>query len=580
MGRAIGGNAVIEARLRAAQGLGDCDGHALAGFLDAEGSFGISPNNRGRTWICQMTTALRRDDGDVLSDLCRCTGLGHVYLTAAQRTSRPQATWSISSKRECAELVRILRQFPLRARKRRDFEIWARAVDRWSALPHDARSDRAFHAAMARDADLIRRGRRYDNTPPPALDGTDEAVLAYFGGFFSGEGSFGLGGLQPRAVINLRRDDRSILELFASRFGLGLVRDRAAYCSGNPCVTWLVCATGELPSAICLFEAAQLRGRKRREFEVWRRAAHERASARRARRRWDRARVEGVAAQLRALRPYRHPSEPAPDTGAGAWDDARGAYADVLRAFAAEVPDGRLTCTAYARVRERHPEWPMRNTITLAFGVWAAALRAAGLSARVSKRGSSRDHLLREHLATDLLLVPSPAMGRSTAELAPPPALESQEFKPDLCWLLARASYTLTTELTAAFEDVGLSPRAHCVLSAAMSADRTQTEIARMVGLDKTTMVVTLDELEAAGLAERRPSPEDRRARVIAVTAAGERKVREAQQIADRVRADVLSVLPEGDRKVFLDALTRLVSDRLAEPVMCSQPVRRRAPRA
>ena len=28
-----------------------------------------------------------------------------------------------------------------------------------------------------------------------------------------------------------------------------------------------------------------------------------------------------------------------------------------------------------------------------------------------------------------------------------------------------------------------------------------------MIGLDKTTLVVTLDELEAAGLAERRPPP-------------------------------------------------------------------------
>jgi DNA-binding MarR family transcriptional regulator len=171
-------------------------------------------------------------------------------------------------------------------------------------------------------------------------------------------------------------------------------------------------------------------------------------------------------------------------------------------------------------------------------------------------------------------------MGSSTAELAPPSAPASQEFQPDLCWLLSRASYTLTTELTAALEQLGLSPRAHCVLAAAMSGDHTQTEIARTVGLDKTTMVVTLDELEADGLAERRPSPQDRRARVIAVTAAGKRKVREAEQIADRVRADVLSVLPEREREVFLEALTRLVSERLAEPVVCSQPVRRRAPRA
>jgi MarR family transcriptional regulator, transcriptional regulator for hemolysin len=101
-----------------------------------------------------------------------------------------------------------------------------------------------------------------------------------------------------------------------------------------------------------------------------------------------------------------------------------------------------------------------------------------------------------------------------------------------------------------------------------------------MVGLDKTTMVVTLDELEAGGLAERRPSSRDRRARVIAVTEAGKRKVAEAEDITERIRADVLSALPDGEREAFMDALTRLVGGRLAEPVECARPVRRRAPRA
>jgi hypothetical protein len=41
----------------------------------------------------------------------------------AYGASRPQACWNVASKRECAELARILRDFPLRARKRRDFEI-------------------------------------------------------------------------------------------------------------------------------------------------------------------------------------------------------------------------------------------------------------------------------------------------------------------------------------------------------------------------------------------------------------------------------------------------------------------------
>jgi MarR family transcriptional regulator for hemolysin len=150
----------------------------------------------------------------------------------------------------------------------------------------------------------------------------------------------------------------------------------------------------------------------------------------------------------------------------------------------------------------------------------------------------------------------------------------------NLCWLLSHTSYTLTTELTAALEGLGISPRAHDVLATAMTGDLTQTELARMVGLDKTTMVVTLDELEAAGLAERRPSSKDRRARVIAVTTAGERKVQEAEEITRRIYADVLAALPTGQRKAFLDALATLVTGRLAEPAVCAHPVRRRAPRA
>ena len=146
----------------------------------------------------------------------------------------------------------------------------------------------------------------------------------------------------------------------------------------------------------------------------------------------------------------------------------------------------------------------------------------------------------------------------------------------DLCWLLARASHALTTEFTAALEDSGISPREHSVLATAMTGEYTQTELSRLVGLDKTTMVVTLDELEAAGLAERRSSQSDRRTRVIAVTKAGRRKVGEAEVILQRVRDDVLGTLPESERKVFLSALGKLVCGRLSEPVPCSHPVRRR----
>jgi MarR family transcriptional regulator for hemolysin len=141
--------------------------------------------------------------------------------------------------------------------------------------------------------------------------------------------------------------------------------------------------------------------------------------------------------------------------------------------------------------------------------------------------------------------------------------------------MLSRASHNLMTEMTAALEDVGISPRVHAVLTSAMSGEHTQTEIARAIGLDKTTMVVTVDELEAAGLAERRPSSTDRRARVIAVTEAGKRAVKQADKVLDRVRDDVLSDLAPGERRVFLDALSRLACGRLSEPVACAHPVRR-----
>jgi MarR family transcriptional regulator, transcriptional regulator for hemolysin len=153
---------------------------------------------------------------------------------------------------------------------------------------------------------------------------------------------------------------------------------------------------------------------------------------------------------------------------------------------------------------------------------------------------------------------------------APAPPAEN------LAWLLAQASHALTVEMTAALEDLGLSPRGHCVLATAMTGEFTQTELAHAVGLDKTTMVVTMDELEAKGLAERRPSKTDRRARVIAVTKPGEKKVAQGKKLVEQVQADVLAALPASQREAFVRGLAGLVGGRLSEPCECGTPVRRR----
>jgi MarR family transcriptional regulator for hemolysin len=149
----------------------------------------------------------------------------------------------------------------------------------------------------------------------------------------------------------------------------------------------------------------------------------------------------------------------------------------------------------------------------------------------------------------------------------------------DLAFLLSQASHALVTELTVRLAELGITPRAHCVLAKAVAGERTQSQVAELCALDKTTMVVTIDALERDGLAERRPSSTDRRARIVAVTKKGAQVVAAADAIVALTYSDVLAALPEHQREPFLDSLTRLVGGRLATPPACEKPPRRRAPR-
>ncbi|WP_405098005.1 MarR family winged helix-turn-helix transcriptional regulator [Micromonospora sp. NBC_01412] len=134
---------------------------------------------------------------------------------------------------------------------------------------------------------------------------------------------------------------------------------------------------------------------------------------------------------------------------------------------------------------------------------------------------------------------------------------------PDLMFMLSWAGQALTAEHASGLARLGISPRAHCVLLRARAGGLTQRQLGELCGIDKTTMVVTLDQLETAGLARRRPSPSDRRARLVEVTAEGEKVLGQAQRIAARIQEDVLATLPEPDRAIFLRAIVSLVGGRL-----------------
>jgi DNA-binding MarR family transcriptional regulator len=159
-------------------------------------------------------------------------------------------------------------------------------------------------------------------------------------------------------------------------------------------------------------------------------------------------------------------------------------------------------------------------------------------------------------------------------------AADQSGLTENLGWLLSQASYALLAESQVALAPLGLGSRGYCVLSTALGGPHTQTEIADLVGLDKTTMVVTVDELERQGLARRVASPTDRRARLVEVTPQGERAVEQGRAILDGLHSDVLAGLPGDEREAFMRVLTKLVSSRFADPVECSPPIRRREPRA
>ncbi|WHP17862.1 MarR family transcriptional regulator [Cellulomonas sp. ES6] len=113
----------------------------------------------------------------------------------------------------------------------------------------------------------------------------------------------------------------------------------------------------------------------------------------------------------------------------------------------------------------------------------------------------------------------------------------------EMTWLLHRAAQRMRAVTGAAAAAHGCSLRDHIVLSAVdKSPGLTQIELGRALGIDKTTLTSELDRLTRAGLVERRVDPRDRRARVIALTDAGD-EVR-AAIAADAERAEAAALAP------------------------------------
>jgi MarR family transcriptional regulator, organic hydroperoxide resistance regulator len=98
---------------------------------------------------------------------------------------------------------------------------------------------------------------------------------------------------------------------------------------------------------------------------------------------------------------------------------------------------------------------------------------------------------------------------------------------------------------------------------------RTQAALAQAIGADKTRIIPILDDLQDRGLIRREPDPDDRRVRLVSLTAKGRRVRTSAQTAIQRQEERMLARVPAADRRAFLRVLRTLSTisaEEITEP--------------
>ena len=145
-----------------------------------------------------------------------------------------------------------------------------------------------------------------------------------------------------------------------------------------------------------------------------------------------------------------------------------------------------------------------------------------------------------------------------------PPVVEGAEFAGQLFFRLWRASHTQTAT---ALGSIGLTPALFAVLNYLRDRDGAiQQQIGSAMGIDPSTMVSLVDQLERAGLAGRRPHPQDRRAREVLLTPKGRRALKRARELAKQVEADVLRGLDPVERRQLVTLLRKAIAAAPPQP--------------
>ena len=142
--------------------------------------------------------------------------------------------------------------------------------------------------------------------------------------------------------------------------------------------------------------------------------------------------------------------------------------------------------------------------------------------------------------------------------------IEVAEFAGQLFFRLWRASHMRTAQ---ALESIRLTTSLFALLNVLGAREATiQQQLSADMGIDPSAMVKLINELEDAGLAERRRRPGDRRAWEVVITTKGLQKLKQARKLAAEVEDEVLDGLSSADRRQLLVLMRRALSSAPATP--------------
>jgi MarR family transcriptional regulator, lower aerobic nicotinate degradation pathway regulator len=85
------------------------------------------------------------------------------------------------------------------------------------------------------------------------------------------------------------------------------------------------------------------------------------------------------------------------------------------------------------------------------------------------------------------------------------------------------------------------------------------TRLSAVIAFDRSTLGNVIERLEAKLYIERKPSPEDKRVKLLYLTKAGTVLLRDIMPSVDRAQARMLQPLKPADRKTLLALMTQLV---------------------